>query len=407
MASPLTCPYCYRKIVERQVMFRCSGINGPRGKCRTAADRVLAAHMGDHDAQYPAFTADGRRLKAVHEECGAETHHRICPHCHSRLPVHFGRSDGKLIALVGAKYSGKTVYMTVLLHELLHGVGERFGTALLAEDEWTQTHFEEDYEKRLYERGELHSPTRTAAARNGGVARPLVFSFSVSPPAGRLRRFGGDRVDRTVLSFFDTAGEDLDNQTSVDQNVRYLSSADGVILLLDPLQMRGARPLVSAGTDLPEPAPAATSPVNVLTRITTLLHQGKETKRGGLIGTPIAVAFSKMDTLWPALAEGSPLRAAPPTTPAFHVPDSLAVHGHVQALVHEWAGRNLDEALRSNYKRYRYFGLSALGQSPQADGAAPRVSKLGVQPWRVEDPLLWLLSEFGTIGRITRETGRG
>ena len=70
-------------------MFRCSGRPGPRSTCHTGPDRVLAAQMGNHDAKYPCFAADGRRFKAVHQECGSETHYRICPRCHSQLPVRF------------------------------------------------------------------------------------------------------------------------------------------------------------------------------------------------------------------------------------------------------------------------------------------------------------------------------
>lgn len=405
MASALTCPYCYREVNARQIRFRCSGRPGPQGACHTAIDRVLAAQMGDHEAQYPSFEADGRRVRTVHKDCGSETYERLCPHCHSALPVHFGRSDGRLIALVGAKGSGKTVYMTVLLHELMYGVGRRFNASLLGGDEWTRAKFEENYETPLYDRGELYDTTQSAKTMAAGSARPLVFSVTVG--ANGTNRFPSrNRVNRTVLSFFDTAGEDLTDQRSVDQNVRYLTSADGIILLLDPLQMRGARPLVDAETVLPEPAGVKDSPANVLTRITQLLHVGTGTKPGRRINTPIAVAFSKMDALWEAFPEGSPLRSAPPAVPRFHEPDSLAVHAQVQALLHDWAGHNLDEALRANYSRYRLFGLSALGQSPEKGINVSRVSTLGVQPWRVEDPFLWLLSEFRTINRITK-AGRG
>lgn len=54
-----------------------------------------------------------------------------------------------------------------------------------------------------------------------------------------LRRKGlfGERPQHSVLSFFDTAGEDFNSRESVELNTRYLTNADGIILLLDPLQM--------------------------------------------------------------------------------------------------------------------------------------------------------------------------
>jgi hypothetical protein len=72
------------------------------------------------------------------------------------------------------------------------------------------------------------------------------------------------------------------------------------------------------------------------------------------------------------------------------------VHDYVRALLDDWEGSSIDQTLRHNYSRYRYFGLSALGASPTADR---RVSTGVVQPYRVADPFLWLLSEFGAIPR--------
>ena len=51
--------------------------------------------------------------------------------------------------------------------------------------------------------------------------------------------------------------------------------------------------------------------------------------------------------------------------------------------------------MRLNYSDYRYFGVSALGAEP--DYETYNVAPGGVQPHRVEDPVLWLLSKAGTV----------
>ena len=56
---------------------------------------------------------------------------------------------------------------------------------------------------------------------------------------------------------------------------------------------------------------------------------------------------------------------------------------------------DIDIYLRLNYKRFRYFVVSALGSSP--DYAGGSVESLGVVPFRVDEPLLWLLGQFGVI----------
>ncbi len=413
MASMLACPYCYRTFREREILFRCSGRAGPKGKtCTTSIDRVLASQMGDHEPRFPVFAANGRKVTAVHRGTGAceeETNYRICPHCHSQLPVHFGQVDSRMIALVGAKDSGKTVFMTVLLHELMYDVGRRFNAAVLGADEWTRRSFEDEYEKRLYKDHELYGGTKTARASAGGRRPPLVFSFTVDGRIGGEGRWaGGGRVRRSLLSFFDTAGEDLVSQQSVEANVRYLTSADGIILLLDPLQMGGARPLADPDA-VPEMRGGADTPAKVLARIIELLHLSLKTKGNRLIDKPIAVAFSKMDALLAALPDESPLRRSPPGGARFDEGDSRAVHEHVRALLYDWEGGILDAVLRKNFSKYRFFGLSALGEAPVrgSDGRSQRISDRGIKPLRVEDPFLWLLSVFGTVTRADNAHGGG
>ena len=51
--------------------------------------------------------------------------------------------------------------------------------------------------------------------------------------------------------------------------------------------------------------------------------------------------------------------------------------------------------MRLNYSDYRYFGVSALGAEPDYAGGV--VAPGGVQPHRVEDPVLWLLSKTRTV----------
>src|SRR4051794_27342342 len=119
MTKALYCPYCYRDTARSHV-FRCSGGIGPTGKrCELKIDPVLHRQTGENTSKYPAFTVKRPTSRADCPRCQDRTWERICQHCHSTLPVHFGTADNRLIALVGAKESGKTVYMTVLLHELM------------------------------------------------------------------------------------------------------------------------------------------------------------------------------------------------------------------------------------------------------------------------------------------------
>jgi len=397
----LNCPYCYETFPAREVQFRCHARLTKEGKrCTLRQDEQLAAHRGIRRDLGPVFAARG--LAAGHTnsatcpDCGGVSNYRVCPVCHSQLPAQFGMVSSRMVGMAGAKDSGKTVYMTVLLHELRNRVGAQFGAALMGADDETLRRFGTEYEDQLYDRRQMFPTTRRAAANDNRVD-PLVFRFTAAPGApGALR---GARPQQSLMSFFDTAGEDFESQDSVDINTRYLACADGILLLLDPLQMKGARDLAAPGTPLPGTGPLYQSPETILTRVTErLLRQNRGSNER--IGKPIAVVFTKLDALWHTFDDASPLRTAPPRGGTFSDGDSLDAHEQIRHLLRDWNGAQIDQILRNHYPRHRFFGISALGQRPTADNA---VAASGIQPYRVADPLLWLLSEFGAVPR----TGEG
>jgi len=328
----LVCPYCYESFRAWQILFRCTGRKGRAGiACKRERDPVLAERMGRSEALPPVFKGNWLRASAPCPQCGDMTPHRVCPVCHSDLPLHFARIGSRLIATVGAKESGKTVFMTVLVHELTHRVGERFEASVVGCDDTTRRRFESEYERRLYRDGALAATTPSAATMAGGAA-PLVFRFSTQ----RDGLLGRARISRSLLSFFDTAGEDLTTQESVQVNARYLASADGIVVLLDPLQMEGGRRLAATGTRLPSLVPGDGA-FHVLSRVTDLLQGTPGGRASGRIRKPTAVAFSKIDALWHRFGQGSPLRRQLDEAPAFDTTDSLQVDEEVKALLHELA----------------------------------------------------------------------
>jgi GTPase SAR1 family protein len=384
--SALVCPYCYNTFDERTIEFRCTGRPGPRGKtCDVQRDEHQARLLNFVTPLPPVFPGDGRQLRAVCPQCGEQTPHRVCPHCHSRLPLRYGKVDSRLIAMIGASQSGKTVFMTVLMHELMHRLGGILDAACLGSDDETLKSFN-DYDHGLYDQHEL--PRRTEPVAAPSQRHPLVFRLAMT----RRRLLRPRREQHTILSFFDTAGEDLTSRESIELNVRYLTNSHAIIMLLDPLQMPGARSQALSSAILPESGAARfDTAANVLGRVTDLLGVAQD-GANGTIRKPVAVVLSKLDALEHTLAAGSPLTQLPAARPEFDERDSTAVHLQAQALLDEWDGPQIDRHMRHFFARYRYFGVSALGCLP-ADPATVSA----VRPYRVHDPFLWLLSEFGAI----------
>jgi hypothetical protein len=394
IGSAVACPYCYETFMPRQIMFRCHTRTSRLGKsCALRPDPVLEKRRGARGefgpVFHPASRAGGRTNIATCPDCGGETTYRICPVCHSQLPAQFGMISSRMIGMAGAKDSGKTVYMTVLLHELRNRVGAQYDVSVMGADDETLRRFTSQYEDELYKRKQLFRATQRPAQRDG-LVDPLVFRFNADP--GGLR---GGRPQPTLMSFFDNAGEVWLTQEDTDVDSRYLGCSDGILLLLDPLQMAGARELAAAGTPLPGSGQRYASPEAVLTRVTNMLRSRNKGGRGR-IDTPIAVVFTKIDALWHTFDVSSPLRSAPPTGGRFSTGDSLDVHEEVRHLLHSWEGSQIDRILQADYPRHRFFGVSALGRAPTLDNA---VAASGIQPYRVADPVLWLLSEFGAVAR--------
>jgi hypothetical protein len=383
-AAMISCPYCYSRLVARQIQFRCSGSRGRLGRsCELTIDTVMWSRTGNATPQGPIFAADGRANKAECPKCKGETTIRICPICHHVLPVDFGNVNSRLIALVGAKEAGKTVFMTVLVHELMGRVGSRFDAAIACADERTRERFTADYESPIYQHGRLLAPTTTSHFPR----EPLIFRFTIE----KRRRIGTAGPQHTLISFVDTAGEDLTIQRSGYEYVRYLTAADGIVLLLDPLQMPDVRELAKPGTLLPS-LPVPNDPALILERINDVVIATGGPKRK--IGKPLAIALTKMDALDHNLKDNSPLRRPAPEMPFFDETDSQEVHAEILRLLTRWDRTRIDQIISKHYQRYRYFGLSALGETPTQDY---RISERGIQPYRIADPLLWMLGEFGAI----------
>ncbi|MEU6534493.1 hypothetical protein [Streptomyces sp. NPDC047000] len=411
--TTVICPYCFGRAPATGLPYRClmtpSGVRGAT-PCGPERDDVWAAFMGPGVSpaarqRGPLFTP-ARRLAGLRgraagsvpcPRCGVPTPVRVCRSCHSDLPSDYCDQDSRIIALVGAKASGKSTYVSVLVNELNQRVGQAFHASLAAMGQSTQQRDREMAED-LYERLRLPEATRPAAL---GFNDPLLYRLSV-PRRGPLGK-GGTR--HTTLVFFDAAGEDLAGSEAMDRYTRYLSAADGIVLLVDPLQLGSVRDRLAGGDGPPLPV-VETPPQQIAADLAAQLRAHGKGGSRGRVSTPIAVAVTKTDMLRPLLAPHSPLlRNAPHTEGAFDADERLTVHEEIRSLMADWDSGALVRQLELDFAELSLFGLSALGAPPLAEAPAD-APKSGPQPVRVEDPLLWLLARRGVLPVRTAGKGR-
>lgn len=388
------CPYCYTEIDLRKVSFRCLGRPAAgRQPCEKTVDDKRNTQFGDTNAYYPAFSVQSGPLRearqAVCPNCYGKTGVRLCPQCHSRLPEGFA-GDSPLFGLVGARSSGKTVMLAVLMRELATNgpVARRFGHTLSvygAGEERSQAHALKTFLVTM-EGTEGTLPPQTAQAGDTKSA-PVVFEWKIARE-GMLKALGDYKS--TVFSFYDTAGEDLATAERAE-SMQYLLATDGVILLLDPFAFPGN---AARGKQAAEQR-TETSPENVLNAVTAVLRQNEGARKNRKIQQPIAVVISKIDAFFDEVSTNDPVRRPSSKLPFVDWAEVASVHDHVGGLVASWGGDGLLRMLDTNYANYRLFGLSALGAEP--DYASGHVDQRGILPHRVTEPLLWLMAERGFV----------
>ncbi|MFC9475997.1 hypothetical protein ACFTS5_27750 [Nocardia sp. NPDC056952] len=336
-------------------------------------DETLAAFShGKRESLGPVFSADGRRSLAECPTCALESTHRLCPHCHSQLPEAYLAADSRIVAMVGAKGAGKSTYIAVLVHELKNRIGGEFDLSLTNCDDVTAERYENDFRRALYSDNQLLPATRSATTT---MNRPLIYKLT----RGKGNPTRGKHPAMTLV-LFDNAGEDFATESQVGRTLAdYLAAADAMIYLVDP------------------DAASTSAETDVIRRVTDHLRARAGAKAGARLAIPMAVALTKVDSLRAQLPGNSVLmRPRPASSGRHNRADRIAVHEEIRSLLEQRGADGLDRFLEHNYRRYNLFGLSALGNVP--DDAT--VHAAGIQPHRAEDPMLWLLHEFGMVASI-------
>ena len=376
---PDLCPFCFQDVDLSQAPFRCTNLPV---RCALEPDPVLAAKWGGALPVGHVVPAPGKVVrKLVCDRCGQPTTRRLCPHCHSDLPHTMGQLESLHFTVIGAKAAGKSHYIAVLVDQLRKGVGRELGVLLRELDDRTMHRYRGAFRYPIFRHRRVIDGTRTGQ-EDVSVQRPLLFGLTLT---GRRRR-------AVTLAFFDTAGEDLDNKDVMLRVNRSIIRSDGIILLLDPLQLPRVREQLGGSVALPS---QNTDAAEIVRRTFLLIQEGLGLDHTDRVQIPLAVSFSKLDAVTSLLGPHSELRHLARHHRGFHEEDSVAVDHEMRALLVEWDADDLLRDVTDGFVHHRFFGLSALGCNPQGTRQIP-----AVKPQRVEDPFLWLLHHHGLLPEV-------
>jgi GTPase SAR1 family protein len=395
----ITCPFCFQSFPAARVKFRCinphcSGrtedevYNQARGLPRSLwrVDGHVIESSADKSARsfFERFTLP---VESRCDVCGRETNKRLCPHCHFTLSHDAGLVNERIIAIIGGRETGKSHYIASLIHRLEQDVGANFNAALHRIGDDTRRRWENDFYGPLFRNKKVLEGTQSAVV-NSQVKEPMVF---------RLTFDGGRRRGRAInLTFFDTAGEDMASLDIMSAEARYIYKAAAIIFLLDPLQIPSVRQMLP-GANLPDQN-VQSEPQYIVERLRELFEQHERLKPGEKVQIPVAFTLSKTDVLLPIVERGSALRFTGEHFGYLNLSDVQSVHTEIWNYLQTWMGAGFNDRVQTDFEDYRYFGVSSLGQQPDAHNRLRSVS-----PTRVEDPLLWILYRLKIIkGREVR-----
>jgi len=382
-----SCPYCYERHTEKDCKCMCSyyapGADEKYKYCKYG----YRSDAGFIDPKYinKCLKCSNAVLKMYCPHSSIGSGHVGGKKLGLDLPIPQGcRGRVNLsIALIGAKSVGKSNYIAMLIQEIKNRMAKDFHCAVIAADDSTMATYEKEFYKPIFE-----EHTAAGATDQHSVIPPMIYSLE----------FDGDARKSVSLTFYDTAGENFnDMDTMLEKG--YITNADGIIVLLDPLQLTRVRDQftkLGKGSELPE---QKTDTSDILDRVINIYREVKKVKKK--IDVPIALAFSKMDMLmqYDILSKDSCLREESEHLGkgVFVESDFKNTQNEMLTLLDNMVDSDLEFKL-GTFKDHAFFGLSALGTNPV--GKDKKLSEGAVKPHRVLDPLLWILAQNGFIKTI-------
>nr|WP_308470350.1 hypothetical protein [Gordonia crocea] len=357
-----------------------------REPAQVSVDRVASEYAGREVRMGPVTVARRHEWRGEWPPAPERPSNPVCPVCHFALPQFWYHGEATCITMAGARATGKTVYIAVLIKQLQRFAARLNREVFPANDE-TVRRFRDEYERPLFTERGILQPTPRAALHGSYQHDPLIFN---------LGEWGGRRH---YLVIRDVAGEDLEAADVGGRAWEFFSRADAVLFLFDPLCVgevaNQLRDLV------PPPSSLGGDPRQVLHTMTNLIGNG---------APKLAVILSKFDALQAlSVVEASAwgqvmaqLGAAYNRDPGllargYDENDGQALHEEVRSLLTRLdAGPALTTMVNPTTGRqynHRFFAVSALGASPEGE----KLSDRGISPFRVTDPVRWVLAERGVM----------
>lgn len=325
-------------------------------------------------------------------------------HCGRDLPDGWAGSVTLCVAMAGARNSGKSFYIAVLVKQL-EQLCARHNQPMTPATGETGRVYHRHYEQPLFEEMGLISSTPAAATPDAYQRDPLIFDIGTWPVDGE------DRPCFLVIR--DVAGEDLErvpeDGDDQDEALGFFPHADEIIFLFDPLKVPQVRTYLSGLVQVDE---LGGDPVDVLRNLLGVLRAGRA---GGAPLPHLCVTMSKFDTLqelekvqdneWHLIMSNYGAAYRRDSGLDYSAVDARLLDDEIRSMLLRMGADHLINTIDRYYgagtgnPRPRYCAVSALGAAPRGT----HLDRSGIAPYRVLDPMLGLMARTGLI-EPTKET---
>lgn len=411
--TTIACPHCWKRFHGDQAWYISS-------HSKLIGDPVLGAVQ----KRYAPAEAHHKANQVLDEE-GWEMVQRACPRCHLQVPDHMLTSRPRFISIAGAPRSGKTYFLTMMLHQLKKSLSQQFNYTLGHSDSH-EKRMAVDYEEKLFSSTDATQPVMLPKTETAGdhlynmvhlngvdVQLPKPFMLTV-----RKTIAGANARTQTLsegIVLYDNAGESfrVDAEDSGKQrSTQHLSESDAVLFTYDPLLEAETRNRLAEFSDDPQVRTMASSArqVDYLEEVIHRMRRHRRSPDNQPMDVSLAVCVQKYD-VWKPLVDfhrknGQPIIDA--TSIEYRVKRGVAgldlteiniISAIVRSMLKDTAPQFV--ALAENHFRHvRYFPVSALGHSPREHDGYLKIRPIDIQSFRADHPFLWLMHRWEMIAAL-------
>ncbi len=433
---PAKCPFCFNVILPFSAAFRCESVYTQQDleelnemeqeKAEPYIERpdeLLESYWKNFPGSKPAGTHETHAAMhamntehnvikntnfeldeegfpyAMVDEFGKKTTRRLCPHCHNQLPHAYGKFPVRFIPVVGITSSGKTVFLAQLMDYIEEYLTRVNLVPVGIHEEITQY-------------VDSHPIRRNKELPIGNPAHLMTLPL----PLNVENRETGEHF---TFVFYDIAGENCVKPDQMQKYGPFIENADGMIMIIDPLQFADTFDLDAMVDDEREMA----RPERVANAMYTAFissHSGAE----GKSPVPVAIAISKSDMLRPYFENHymqahimTPINYAqyPVGMRGMAFDDCRNVNMEMRTLLmgngNSLQGETFMNSIDSCFVNAGYFAFSALSTMPSSeeDEYGNRRFYMDEAPerTRLEEPFYWLLFRLGIISAVAKDGRRG